>query len=124
MNVSVTPVPGSTNQLMAKWEPPNPTNGIITAYMVYCNVSVNQTNAMYIKTSVNGTTHAVTFSIRSDPLALYSCYVTANTSVGEGTPSSVVVGRTGESGEQRSILSSVTPLQLNKPLVGMQFIFI
>ena len=85
---------------MAKWETPIPTNGIITAYMVYCNVSVNQTSAMYIKTSVNGTTQAFTFSIRSDPLEQYSCYVTANTSIGEGTPSSVVTGRTGESGEQ------------------------
>ena len=99
LNLSVTPVPGSTNQLMAKWELPNPTNGIIIAYMVYCNVSVNQTSSMNIKTTINGTTQAVTFSIRSNPLALYSCYVTANTSVGEGTPSSIVTGSTGESGE-------------------------
>ena len=82
---------------MAKWESPNPTNGIITAYTVYCNVTVNQTNAIYIKTTVNGT---ITFSISSNPLSLYSCYVTASTSVGEGTPSSIVTGRNGESGEQ------------------------
>ena len=74
---------------------------------------------MYIETSVNGTTSAATFSIRSNPLALYSCYVTANTSVGEGTPSSIVTGSTGESGET---FTKMSPLKFNPPCEGIKLI--
>ena len=68
---------------------------------------------MYIRIAVNGTTQAVVFSIRSNPFAQYICYVTANTSVGEGTPSKVFTGRTGESGEQKfTIIYKVIILNL------------
>ena len=48
---------------------------------------------------VNWTTLAVTFNTGLNPYTQYSCYVTANTSAGEGSPSSVMTARTVEDGE-------------------------
>ena len=93
LNVSLSAVSGSPNQLTATWTPPIPKNGIITAYTVYCNTSTT-----LITTVVNGTTQAVTFNVGYYPFTQYSCYVTANTSVGEGAPSQVVNNTTSETG--------------------------
>ena len=70
---------------------------------MYCNTSANQTypeqsigpNLPTIKSVVNGTTLAATLSGLS-PYTQYSCYVTANTSVGEGGPSDISTSRTVE----------------------------
>ena len=80
---------------------------MITAYSVYCNTSASQAypeqviglNIPTIRSVVNGTTLAVTFNTGLNPYTQYSCYVTANTSVGEGNPSDVVMARTVEDGE-------------------------
>ena len=47
---------------------------------------------------MNGTTLAVTFNTGLDPYTQYICFVTANTSAGEGSPSMIVTERTVEGG--------------------------
>ena len=65
-----------------------------------CNTSANQTypeqeiNSLTIISVVNGTTLAVTLS-KLNPYTQYSCYLTANTSVGEGRPSNVETTQSG-----------------------------
>eukprot|EP00731_Ephydatia_muelleri_P007375 Em0003g1623a len=103
--LSVSTVPGSPNQLSASWSPPIPKNGIIIAYTIYCNTSASQAypeqvirpNVPTVRSEVNGTTLAVTFSTGLNPYTQYDCYVTANTSVGEGTPTPIITTRTLES---------------------------
>ena len=103
-NFSLFPVAGSSYQLSASWFVPIPRNGIITGYSVYCNTSANQSypeqviipNMPTIRSVVNGTTLAVTFNTGLSPYTQYSCYVTANTSAGEGPPSRTVATTTGE----------------------------
>ena len=105
-NFSITPVAGSPTQLSASWSIPIPRNGIITSYSVYCNISANQSfpehvigqNVPSIRSVVNGTTLATTLT-GLNPYLQYSCYVTANTSVGEGAPSFLFTTSTAHSGE-------------------------
>ena len=107
LNVTLAAVPGSPNQLTATWTPPIPKNGIITAYTVYCNTSANQSypeqvigpNVPTVRSVASGMTQDVSFSTGLSPFSQYNCYMTANTSVGEGPPSEVVITGTGESGK-------------------------
>ena len=106
MNFSLSAVAGSPSQLFAAWSVPIPRNGIITGYSVYCNTSAIQSyneqvigsNIPTIRSVVNGTTLALTLT-GLNPYAQYSCYVTANTSAGEGNPSMVVSTKTFQRGE-------------------------
>ena len=106
LNLYVSTVPGSPNQLSALWSLPIPKNGIITAYTVYCNTSASQAypeqmigpNLATVRSVVNGTTLTATIT-GLNPYTNYDCYVTANTSVGEGSPSTVATARTDESSE-------------------------
>ena len=96
-NFTLSPVAGSPSQLSASWSAPIPKNGIITGYSVYCNVSANQSsNVPTIRSVVNGTTLAVTLT-GLNLYTQYSCYVTANTSVGQGIPSNILTAQTGKS---------------------------
>ena len=105
LNLSMAPVAGSPTQLSTSWFAPVPKNGIITGYSVYCNTSANQTypeqvigsNVPTIRSVVNGTTLAVIIRGFS-PYTQFSCYVTANTSVGEGSTSMIVTVQTAQSG--------------------------
>ena len=73
---------------------------------MYCNTSANQSypeqvigsNIPTIRSVVNGATLAVTLT-GLNPYAQYSCYVTANTSVGEGNPSDILNMQTSQSGK-------------------------
>ena len=104
-NFTLSSVAGSPYQLSASWSAPIPKNGIITGYSVYCNTSANQSypeqviglNVPTIRSVVNGTTLAVTLS-GLNPYTQYSCYVTANTSVGQGSPSTILTVQTAQSG--------------------------
>ena len=77
---------------------------------MYCNTSASQAypeqvigpNIPTIRSVVNGTTLAVTFNTGLNPYTQYSCYVTANTSAGEGSPSAVMTAQTVEDGEADS----------------------
>ena len=72
---------------------------------MYCNTSYAQSypeqvigpNVPTIRSVVNGTTLAATLS-GLNPYTQYSCYVTANTSVGEGNPSNILTEQTPQSG--------------------------
>ena len=111
LNLKLSPVPGSPTALSANWSVPIPRNGIITGYSVYCNTSINQSfpeqvigpNTPTIRSVVNGTTLAVTFNTGLNPYTQYSCYVTANTSAGEGSPSLISTANTVQGGKILSI---------------------
>ena len=115
LNFTLFPVTGSPTSLSTTWSVPIPRNGIITGYTVYCNTSTNQSfpeqvigpNIPTIRSVVNGTTLAVPFTTGLNPYTQYSCYVTANTSAGEGNPSVIVTTRTVEGGEVTGILNPV-----------------
>ena len=78
---------------------------------MYCNTSANQAypeqiigpNAPTIRSVVNGTTLVTTLT-GLYPYTQYNCYVTANTSVGEGIPSISVTARTAEAGKTENAL--------------------
>ena len=103
---SLSPVADSPTQLSASWSVPIPRNGIITGYSVYCNTSEDQTypeqmigpNVPTIRSVVNETTLATTLT-GLNPFTYYSCYVTANTSFGEGGSSNVFTNSTIQSGD-------------------------
>ena len=105
-SILLSPVIGYSTELYINWSVPIPRNGIITGYTVYCNISINQSfpeqaigpNIPIIRSVVNGTTLAVILT-GLYPYTQYSCYVTANTSAGEGSPSVIVTARTAEDGE-------------------------
>ena len=95
----------SSSVLMATWIPPSSPNGIMTGYTVYCTVSQNQTYPEQVPTG--GSTYTV-FSVTSQtsvylsgllPFTFYQCYVTANTSVGEGNPSDTNTTQTNQAGK-------------------------
>ena len=73
---------------------------------MYCNTSADQAyseqvigpNVPTIRSVVNGTTLATTLT-GLNPYTQYICYVTANTSVGEGNTSVTVTARTAEYGK-------------------------
>ncbi|KAL5497494.1 hypothetical protein EMCRGX_G013970 [Ephydatia muelleri] len=101
---SLWKVTGSSIFLFANWSAPMPHNDIIIGYIIYCNTSANQAypeqriglNTPTIRSVVNGTTLAATFSTGLNPYTEYNCYVTANTLVGEGSPSIIGTARTDE----------------------------
>ena len=85
---------------------------------MYCNTSASQaypeqmigsTNVPTIISVVNGTTLAVTLS-GLNPYTQYSCYVTANTSAGEGSPSKILTMRTGEGGGSVGVFNNIAPM--------------
>ena len=100
-------------KLLVSWDYPLDPNGIITSYRVYCYGTHNSTayssggGESYDFTEelvVNVTTAVVSGNITEavvtelTPYTLYNCYITANTSVGEGSPSDIAGARTDESG--------------------------
>ena len=106
LNFTLSPVSHSPNKLIATWMPPAVTFGNVNNYIVYCNTSDNQTypeqvigkNVPTNRTVVNGTTLSVTI-IGFMPFTQYDCYVTASSTVGEGTASLLARNRTDQSGK-------------------------
>ena len=102
VNITMDSIPGSHNQLAVRWAPPYQKNGIITGYTVYCNTSGSQVypeqvigpNRPTIRSVVNGTTLAVVIGTGLYIFTNYECFITANTSAGEGRASYVVNVRT------------------------------
>ena len=107
LSLILSSIIGSPTSLSAVWSVPIPRNGIITGYTVYCNTSSSQTypeqvigpNIPTIRSVVNATTLAVTLNTGLNPYTQYSCYVTANTSAGEGRPSVIITAQTIQDGE-------------------------
>lgn len=88
------------------WDYPSEPNGIITSYRVYCYETYDSSGEGETDDSidVNVTTTVVAGNVIEavvtdlTPYTFYDCYVTANTSVGEGTASDTDSARTDESG--------------------------
>ena len=136
-------VPVATEtQLISVFKAPNSPNGIITAYTVYCNTSAMQaypeqmigpnapiirSRAVFNQIAMLGDMKTVwtILGVGLKPYTRYDCYVTANTSAGEGPPSSIQSSRTSPSGKLWLLYKlyklSCVNINLYKifPLIGM-----
>ena len=92
-HVVVLTIEGSPTELQVIWDPPADPNGLVIAYTVYCTAS-----GMEHKLVLSGNTSQVVVT-NLLPYTFYDCYVTANTSAGEGNSSIVQSVRTPESGK-------------------------
>ena len=126
-NFSLSAIAGSPSQLSASWSAPIPKNGIITGYSVYCNTSANQSypeqvigsNVPTIRSALNGATLAVALTALN-PYTQYICYVTANTSVGQGSLSTTLTMQTFQSGKYyRTSAASLISVS-NTPLASRE----
>ena len=79
-NFTLEPVIGAPTQLQASWIPPDPSNGLILSYTVRC---VTAAQTPIIVAIVGGDSVTVLLEGLS-PFTFYTCYVSANTSAGEG----------------------------------------
>lgn len=102
-------ISNSPTELLVSWNYPLEPNGIIVSYRVYCYDSSayssgGQSDNLTEEIVVNLTTAVVSGNVTEavvtelTPYTFYDCYVTANTSVGEGNPSDTASARTDESG--------------------------
>lgn len=102
-------------ELISFFKAPTLANGIITAYTVYCNTSATQAYSEQVIGPNEPTIRAravvsqigilsdmktfwIPFEIGLNLYTQYDCYVTANTSAGEGPPSSIQSAVTSASG--------------------------
>ena len=127
MNTTLARVVGSPTDLYIQWKIPDEPNGMIIAYNVYCKEiivddvqqilgsasgsSIGTSNEWTMSGEDDGlgdmadyTILVVTNGTESDvfvenltPFTNYGCFVTANTSVGEGSSSRIVTATTDES---------------------------
>ena len=104
-------VDGAPTVLEVTWEPPFEPNGVILAYTVYCYELQYSSGLQYdddsplspffddliaeFSTIVPGN-QTQTFVAGLTPFTIYECYITANTSVGEGSPSVIRSAQTDE----------------------------
>ena len=102
----VRSVPDSPSELILTWNLPLEPNGIITAYTVYCSERLSGSgdirDALLIATDIMITvSENISQVVVTDlmPYTVYDCYITANTSAGEGSLSTVQSARTDESGD-------------------------
>ena len=101
---NVQTIPGAPVQLFVSWLPPLEPNGVITAFTVYCHKTnesneENFTSDGEVKTTTAPENATETTISGLTPYTFYECFVTANTSIGEGIASNSVIARTDESGE-------------------------
>ena len=96
---------GRPNELLVVWTVPESPNGVVLNYTVYCDISETSASGdMLTLEDTNTTTVVVSGNLLSvvvtglTPYTYYDCYVTANTSVGEGNASIVESAQTDESG--------------------------
>ena len=105
---------GSPLQLLVSWQLPSEPNGVILSYTVYCYESDGSGSGGYntyilpmLDTITPGTivqtvapgNHSQLIVSGLIPYQTYDCYVTANTSAGEGDPSFINSAKTDESGK-------------------------
>ena len=94
---------GFPTKLYIQWEPPEEPNGIILAYTVYCKqVMATDGEESFVATpdAIVAVTNGTQSAIHVDdltPFTTYGCYITANTSVGEGESSIILRATTDES---------------------------
>ena len=88
---------GEPDELLVTWSAPESPNGIILNYTVYCNAS-DSGDGDTARVVVPGSQHSAVI-MNLTPYTCYDCYVTANTSVGEGNSNTVRSVQTDESGK-------------------------
>ena len=85
-------------QLFASWTTPEPTNGDITSYTVFCRENGAVDGKFMAREVVLGMETMVQLTDLL-PFTAYECFVIANTSVGAGNASNLDVERTNEDSE-------------------------
>ncbi len=91
---SATTVIGNPYELAISWQPPLEPNGILTVYNIYC-LSTLGYDMKVITVGARIDRSSLFPGLR--PYTVYSCFVSCNTSVGEGNVSQSVSARTDES---------------------------
>ena len=88
----------NSTAIMVSWQPPTMPNGVITAYNVWYNQTLNCNGSLVsFSDSVAGSVLMYTFTELEED-TVYVFYVSAETSAGEGGPA-MVTGRTSEDGK-------------------------
>ena len=108
---TVMTVRGSPFELSISWEPPHEPNGIMTYYTIYCQEKWSSEPNSSPEYNIAGARHE---TVRSEirtvlfpglrPYTVYDCFVSGNTTIGEGNFSSFVTARTDESSETSPVL--------------------
>ena len=95
---NLTVVNVNATAIMVSWQPPTMPNGVITAYNVWYNQTLNCNGSLVsFSDSVAGSVLMYTFTELEED-TVYVFYVSAETSAGEGE-AAMVMGRTSEDGE-------------------------
>lgn len=81
---------------MAAWIPPEPPNGIITAYSIFCRLSGDE-NFNLVGVVMPPSLERTLDDLM--PFTNYTCVVTANTSAGEGQETEPRTATTDQDGE-------------------------
>ena len=92
-NVQLVAINSST--LMLSWEPPQEPNGVLTGYSYTCKQTSSSMDLETLKTTV--TSVLIT---ELSPFTIYTCFVSASTTAGEGV-SVTVMNITSEAGNGR-----------------------
>ena len=95
---NLTVVDVNSTAVMVSWQPPAIPNGVITAYNVWYNQTLNCSGSLVsFSGSVAGSVLMYTFTELEED-TVYVFYISAETSAGEGE-AAMVMGRTREDGE-------------------------
>ncbi len=96
----------NSTAIMVSWQPPAMPNGVITAYNVWYDQTLNCNGSLVrFNDSVAGSVLMYTFTELEEDTP-YVFYVSAETSAGEGE-AAMVMGRTREDGEYIHVCKSV-----------------
>ena len=93
----------SSSVIMGTWTLPSQPNGIVIGYTVYCKKSLIQTYLEQVPVGSSNytilSTSQMFFMLSGlEAFTSYQCYVTANTSAGEGSPSNISTSQTNQTG--------------------------
>ena len=91
-------VPGSPNTLSASWMAPDPTNGIVSGYTVYC--STTSSPGLVLEPFNIGSEEATTILSGLVAFTEYTCTISATTGAGEGNLTDPRTAITAEDGKK------------------------
>lgn len=100
-NFTLATVDGMSTQLQASWIEPDPTNGIITLYVVFCREIGGTMDDNFMVNAGTATMTIVTFGEGLSAYTDYECFVIASTNAGQGEPSNKATARTDEAGKYK-----------------------
>ncbi len=91
-HITASTVIGNPYKVAVRWQPPSHPNGILTGYTIFCIAPNNDVLFMTVGMQSNES-----YFLGLKPYTVYVCYISCNTSVGEGNVSLSVTVRTDES---------------------------